>query len=190
MRYDVVLAGVGGQGVLSLAAILGLAADSEGLCVAQAETHGMAQRGGVVVAHLRMADAPLRSSLIARGSAALVVATEPLEGLRQLPFLAAGGVLVASSTPLVNIPDYPPVEEVLARIAALPRSLVLDAEELAREAGSPLAVNVVLAGAASRFLPLAPGSLERAIETRFGAKGDDVVAANRAAFRAGRSAGG
>lgn len=189
MRYDVVLAGVGGQGVLSLGAIIGLAADSEGLCVKQSETHGMAQRGGAVQAHLRLADGPIASALIARGRASMILATEPLEGLRQASFLAGDGVFVSSSNPVENIPDYPPLADVLARIGALPRAVVVDAERLAKDAGSSLAANVVLIGAACRHLPLPAAAVERAIEKRFGAKGEGILAANLAAFRSGQAAG-
>lgn len=190
MKFDIVLAGIGGQGVLSLSTIIAAGADAEGLVAKQSETHGMAQRGGAVVAHLRLADGPIASELVPRGAASMILAMEPLEGLRQLTFLAEDGVLVASANPTLNIPDYPQIEEVLRQIEALPRSLVVDADRLARESGSLLTANVVLIGAASRFLPFDPDTLERCIERRFHSKGERILTANLKAFRAGRAAGG
>lgn len=190
MNYDIVLAGVGGQGVLSVAAVVATAALEEGLAVKQSETHGMSQRGGSVVAHLRLADAPIASDLIAHRSASMVLGLEPLESLRQLAYLAADGVLVTSSKPVTNIPDYPPLDELLAEIRRLPRSVVFDADALARRAGSGRAVNMVMVGAASPFLPLAAGTIERSIAERFRSKGEDVLEVNRKAFRAGRQAAG
>lgn len=186
MRYDVVLAGVGGQGVLSVAAIIASTALAEGLEVKQAETHGMAQRGGAVGAHLRLADRPIASDLVARGTAAMILGMEPLESLRHLPFLAADGVLISASTPFRNLPDYPPLEEVLDSIRALPRSLLVEAEQIARRAGSIHTANVAMVGAASRFLPLPPEAIERAIAERFAAKGEKMLEANLTAFRAAR----
>ena len=188
MRYDIVLAGVGGQGVLSVAAVVAAAALDEGLEVKQSETHGMSQRGGAVVAHLRLADAPIASDLIAHRSASMVLGLEPLESLRQLDYLAADGVLVTSSTPVANIADYPPIEELVTEIRRLPRAVLFDADALARGAGSGRAVNMVMVGAASPFLPLAAESIERSMAARFRGKGEDVLEVNRRAFRAGREA--
>ncbi len=189
MKCDIVLAGVGGQGVLSLSAVIAWSALKEGLRVKQSEVHGMAQRGGAVVANLRLADREIMSDLIPEGSAALVLAMEPLEALRYLRYLAPAGKVVSATAPVVNIPDYPPLDEVLARLRAVPGGAVLvDAERLARAAGSARATNMVIAGAASRYLPIRPETMEHFIETRFAGKGEAAVRQNLAAFRAGREA--
>ncbi len=188
MKHDVVLAGVGGQGVLSVAAILAEAARREGLVVRQGEVHGMSQRGGAVQATLRLADAPIEGDLIARGAADLVLGVEPVEALRYLEYLAPGGRLVTAADPYENVPDYPPIEEVLAAVRAVPGSVLVEAGALAREAGSGRVANVVMVGAASAFLPLPPEVIEACLRDGFAAKGERVVEANLRAFALGRAA--
>jgi indolepyruvate ferredoxin oxidoreductase beta subunit len=189
MKYDIVFAGVGGQGVLSMAAVIGRAAAAEGLAVKESEVHGMAQRGGAVSAHLRFTDGTIASDLIPRGSADMVLSLEPVEALRSLDYLSKRGTLVSSSNAFVNIPDYPDEADMLKRVrAAAPRAVLVDAEGLAREAGDVLASNLVMVGAASRLLPLKVESLEAALAATFRGKGEKVVATNLAAFRAGREA--
>ena len=188
MKYDLLLAGVGGQGVLSLSSIIAWSAMREGLHVTQSELHGMSQRGGAVVAHLRMADTPVASSLVPRGAASLIVSLEPLEGLRYLRYLAPTGVLITATTPLRNIPDYPGLEELLLQIRALPDAVAVDAEHLARSVGLAQATNMVMAGAASHRLPLRAATMEGFITSQFAAKGAKIVDQNLAAFRAGREA--
>jgi indolepyruvate ferredoxin oxidoreductase beta subunit len=189
MKFDIVFAGVGGQGVLSMAAIIGRAAITQGLHAKQSEIHGMAQRGGAVHAHLRLSSGAIASDLIPQGSADLVLSLEPVEGLRYAAWLAPAGTLVTSSVPFANISDYPPSEQLLAAIHLLPNAVVVDAEKLALEAGDVLAVNSVMAGAASWVLPLSVAELEAAITQTFRAKGDWTRDVNLRAFRAGREAG-
>lgn len=188
MNFDIVLAGVGGQGVLSVAAIIGNAAVAEGRFVKLSEVHGMAQRGGAVHSHLRISDRPIESDLISRGAANLVLSLEPVEALRYLDALAASGTMIVAATPVMNIPDYPALESVLERIRALPRAIVVDAERLANEAGDPLALNTVMVGAAAAVLPVKTETLEAAVSEVFARKGSAALAVNRAAFRAGRAA--
>jgi len=188
VKFDVLLAGVGGQGVLSIAAILAEAARREALHLKQAEIHGMAQRGGAVQAGLRLADRPIAGDVIPRGGADLLLATEPVEALRHADHLAPHGTLLTAADPHRNIPDYPPPEEVLGRIRAVPGSIIVEAGRLAGEAGSIRAANVVMVGAASRLLPIPPATILACIEEGFAAKGDRVVAVNRRAFAAGRDA--
>lgn len=190
MKYDIVLAGVGGQGVLSIAAVIATAAMHEKLFVKQSEVHGMAQRGGAVSANLRLADAPVESDLVPRGGARMILSMEPLESLRYLPWLAADGAVVTSTRPMVNIPDYPELEGLLAKIRSLPNATLVDAEKLAKDAGSAQAVNMVMVGAASHRLPIKVATLEQFIEQTFGRKGKAVVEVNLKAFRAGRDAAG
>ncbi|MFP4152574.1 MAG: indolepyruvate oxidoreductase subunit beta [Alkalispirochaeta sp.] len=185
-QVDIILAGVGGQGILSIAAILGHAALSQGLRLKQAEVHGMSQRGGDVQSHLRISDTEIHSDLVPFGGADIVLSVEPLESLRYLPYLKPDGWVVTSITPVRNIPDYPELDAVLREIDALPHSLAVDAEAIAREVKNRLGMNMVMTGAASPFLPLPFDALTRGIAGVFGRKGDEVVAANVAALEAGR----
>ncbi len=187
MKYDMILAGVGGQGVLSMAAIIGLAAAGEGLYLKQTEVHGMAQRGGAVQSHLRIAARPIHSDLIGEGQADMLLSLEPMETLRYVPFLAPDGVIVADRAPVLNIPDYPDLDAVLAALRQFPRVHLLDATGIAQSLRNARASNMVLLGAASVFLPLSAGALERAIGQLFGRKGEAVVTRNVEAFHAGRS---
>jgi indolepyruvate ferredoxin oxidoreductase beta subunit len=188
MKYDIIVAGVGGQGVLSVSAVIASAAMEEGLQVKQSEVHGMAQRGGAVLANLRLSDRPIASDLISHGRASLILGMEPLESLRYLEYLSPGGSVITSIHAVKNIPDYPPLDQVLAAIRRLPHAVLIDGDKLAREAGSLRAVNIVMVGAASRVLPVKAETLERFIATRFRSKGDQVVQQNLHAFRAGREA--
>ena len=185
MKYDIMLAGVGGQGVLSLAALIGRAAVAEGLQVKQSEVHGMAQRGGAVLSHLRLSDQVIASDLIPLGTADMILSMEPLESLRYVAYLAPGGTVVTAADPFVNIPDYPAREEVLAQLKRLPRAVVVEAERLAREAGEVLSKNTVMVGAAAHLLPLRRASFDGAIRQTFEAKGDRALEVNFAAFAAG-----
>ncbi len=188
MKFDIVIAGVGGQGVLSLSAIIASSALKEGLHVKQAEVHGMSQRGGGVVADLRLSDQPIHSNTIPRGTADLILSMEPLESLRYLEFLGPEGHVLSSDDPVQNISDYPPIEEVLAAIKALPHGRLIEAKKLAKQAGSHRATNVVMAGAAAALLPLKHDTLETFIADMFARKGDKVVEVNRKAFEAGLEA--
>jgi len=188
MKYDIILAGVGGQGVLSVSAIIASSAMQEGLLVKQSEVHGMSQRGGAVLANLRLADAPIASDLIPLGSAALILSMEPLESLRYLRYLSPDGALVTSTNPVVNIRDYPDLDGLLATVRSLPCARLVDGEKLARAAGSARATNMVMVGAASHRLPVKVETLEQFIRTTFASKGEKIVETNLKAFRAGREA--
>jgi indolepyruvate ferredoxin oxidoreductase beta subunit len=190
MKYDIILAGVGGQGVLSVSAIIASSAMKEGLAVKQSEVHGMSQRGGAVLANLRLSDRPIASDLIPRGSAAMILSMEPLESLRYLEFLAEDGTVITATNPVANIPDYPPIDEVLGRVRSLPHTVTVDAESLARKAGSARATNMVMVGAASPLLPVAFETIEHFVQTIFANKGARVVETNLKALHAGRAAAG
>ena len=185
MTYNILLAGVGGQGVLSLAAVIAKAAMAAGLEVRQSEVHGMSQRGGGVQAHLRIADGPVYSDLIPSGGADMILSMEPLEALRDLPFLRPDGVVVTASEPVVNIPDYPDLESVLAAIRALPSAKIVDAEEIAKQAGNPKAVNMALVGAAGTWLPLFEEVIADSVRDMFARKDPRVIDANMKALALG-----
>ncbi len=187
-EQDVILAGVGGQGILTVAQAISGAAAKRGWQIKQAEVHGMAQRGGSVQSHLRLSERPIYSDLIPTGQASLLIAVEPLEALRYRHHLHEGGALVAGINPFVNIGNYPPVESVLERLAAHPRHVLIDAERIARAAGSGRAANSAVLGAASLFLDIEPNELEDSVAGVMAAKGEQVVEVNRRAFRFGRHA--
>ena len=188
MKCDVILAGVGGQGTLSIAAIIAQAAVHEGLTARQSEVHGMAQRGGAVLAHLRMSDSRISSDLVPRGGADLVISMEPLESLRYASWLAPSGALVSSAEPLINIGNYPELADITAAIKNFPLWRLLEASALAKEAGLAKAVNMVMVGAASPFLPVRAETLEKTIAAMFASKDAAVIAANTKAFYLGREA--
>jgi indolepyruvate ferredoxin oxidoreductase beta subunit len=186
VKLDLVLAGVGGQGVVSLGVIVAAAAQREGYTVQLSEVHGMAQRGGSVMATLRIADRSIPGALVPAGTADFVVATEPLEALRYVGLLSPDGVVVTASEPHVNMANYPDGAELMERIQQLPRAIIVDSRRLARQAGGTKSANLVIVGALSRLLPLAVEGIEDFIRERFAAKGPAVVETNLKAFRAGR----
>ncbi|MFA8300870.1 MAG: indolepyruvate oxidoreductase subunit beta [Hyphomicrobiales bacterium] len=186
MKRDIILAGVGGQGILSIAATIGTAAIEDGLHLKQAEVHGMSQRGGDVQSHLRIGSNEIASDLIPKGKADLIISVEPMESLRYLPYLSKEGWVITNSTPFNNITDYPEMEEVTKAIEALPNFVMLDAEQIAKDLGSPRSANIVVLGAASPFLGIEVEKFENAIRAIFGSKGQEVVDVNLAAFNAGR----
>jgi len=178
---------VGGQGILSIAFVIDNAALAEGLSFKQAEVHGMAQRGGAVQSHMRLSSERIWSDLIPRGEADMILSVEPLETLRYLEYPRPDGIVVTSSTPYINIPDYPPVESILAEIRNVGTCVIVDSEKIAKEAGTSKAQNTVMLGAASKHLILKEATLRRFIEVLFKARGESVVQANLKAFELGRT---
>jgi len=188
MKRDIILAGVGGQGILSIAAVIGMAAVESGLHLKQAEVHGMSQRGGAVQSHLRISDRSVASDLIPEGGCDMILSVEPMEALRYLPFLAGEGWIVTSSKPFRNISDYPDTEELIREIRRVRNHVIVDADEIAREVGSQKVSNIVMLGAASGMLGLSIESLKGAIGALFGRKGEEVVRLNIRALEAGQNA--
>ena len=155
MKADIILSGVGGQGILSIAAVIGEAALKEGLYMKQAEVHGMSQRGGDVQSNLRLSDQPIASDLIPLGQADLIISLEPMEALRYLPYLK------------------------------LPHKVVLDVEAIAKEVGSVRAANIVMLGAAAPFIGIEYDKIADGIRRIFGRKGEEIVEMNLKALKAG-----
>ncbi len=185
MKIDIVLAGVGGQGILSIATILGAAALKENLYIKQAEVHGMSQRGGDVQSNLRISSNPICSDLIPEGGADLIISLEPMEALRYIPFLSKDGWIVTNTAPFINIPNYPEMEKVTEALNACPNVVAFNMDEMAKEVASPRASNMVLLGAAAPFMNIEIEKIEDGIRTIFGAKGEAMVEMNIKAFRAG-----
>ncbi|MCX6224108.1 MAG: indolepyruvate oxidoreductase subunit beta [Bacteroidia bacterium] len=186
MKTDIILAGVGGQGILTIAAAIGFASLHEHKFVKQAEVHGMSQRGGAVQSHLRISDNPVFSDLIPLGTADLILSVEPMEALRYLPYLAINGWVVTNSVPFENITDYPSITRIQEELRALPNSVWLNADQFAKDCHSPKSSNIVMLGAASGYLGLGIDSLRVGVEQVFRRKGKDVVEANIRALEAGR----
>ena len=188
MKTDIILCGVGGQGILSIATIIGEAAMNENLYIKQAEVHGMSQRGGDVQSNLRISSEPIASDLIARGGADVIISMEPMEALRYLPFLKKEGWIITSATPFVNIPNYPDMEVINGDLAKLPNVISIDIEQMAKDNGVPRSANVILLGAAQKALGIEYEKLEEAIRRVFARKGDAIVEANIKALALGREA--
>lgn len=188
MKQDIILAGVGGQGILSIAYVIDNAALKEGLSFKQAEVHGMAQRGGAVQSHLRLSRETIFSDLIPKGVADMILSVEPLESIRYFDYLAPEGIVVTSSSPFVNIPDYPDLDKILAKVRSVPRYVIVDSAKLAQEAGFARAQNMVMLGAASVHLILEEKNLQEYIRELFKRRGEKIVDINLKAFQLGREA--
>ncbi len=188
MKTDIILSGVGGQGILSIAAVIGQAAVGMGLYMKQAEVHGMSQRGGAVQSHLRLSDQAIASDLIPEGKADLIISLEPMESLRYLPFLnPENGVIVSSLKPFVNIPAYPEIASVLDEIKKF-KNVLLDVNEMALKLGSGRMANIVMLGASSPFIGIPFEKIEEGVRQIFARKGEDMVEMNINALKAGRDA--
>lgn len=186
MKTDIILCGVGGQGILSIATIIGEAALKENLFIKQAEVHGMSQRGGDVQSNLRISSEPIHSDLIPKGAADVIISMEPMEALRYLPFLKKDGWIITSSTPFVNIPNYPDIEVIKADLKKLQNVVLIDIEQLAKDTGVARSANVILLGAAQRALGIEYDKLEEAVRRVFERKGEAVVEANIKALAIGK----
>jgi len=185
--FNILISGVGGQGVVLASYVLSQTALAEGFDVKQSEVHGMAQRGGCVTGHLRLGER-VYSSLITPGTADVLLAFESVEAARYLHWLRPGGVVVYntvhlnSSTVSAGLDTYP--EDIDARIAEdWPNVRALDASALAAQAGTVKAANVVMLGAVSSALPFGADAMEAVIRRSVPPKTIDV---NLEAFRLGR----
>ncbi len=187
MKKNIILAGVGGQGILSIATVIGEAATEAGLHLKQAEVHGMSQRGGDVQSNLRLSTEEIYSDLIPQGQADIIIAMEPMEALRYVPYLAPDGWVITSSEPFINIPNYPDPETIQADLAKLPHVKSLPIDTLAKENKVPRSANMILLGMAAEALEiLSPEQLRAAIGRIFARKGEAVVEANYKAFELGK----
>ncbi|MDE5609549.1 MAG: indolepyruvate oxidoreductase subunit beta [Bacteroidales bacterium] len=186
MKKDIILAGVGGQGILSIATVIGRAAVANGMYLKQAEVHGMSQRGGDVQSHLRISTEPICSDLIPEGKADLIISVEPMESLRYLPMLHADGWVITNNVPFKNVPDYPSDADLEKAMKSVKNMIAFNADQLAKEIGSPRSANMVILGAAADKLGLPYEEFEKAVAAIFAAKGEDIVSANLKAMASGR----
>lgn len=186
MKRDIILSGVGGQGILSIANVIGMAAIEAGLFIKQAEVHGMSQRGGDVQSNLRLSDREIASDLIPQGQCDMILSVEPMESLRYLPMLAPEGWLITNNKPFINIPNYPDMKDVMKEIESIPNHIVIDADQLAKEMGSVRSANMVILGAAAPFLGIEMSMLEKAIADVFSTKGKKIIDLNLKAFGVGK----
>lgn len=186
---DLVIVGVGGQGVILISDVLGRAAVLTGKPVCGAETHGMAQRGGSVINHTRIGCS--FSPLVALGGADVLLALEPGEALRFARYLSPEGVALVNTRPVfpatvtAGLASYPPIPKILSSLSEhCSRVLDMDATALAGKAGTAQAMNVVMLGALSRFIPLSEESilqcLAQVVPARF-------LEANKRAFALGKA---
>ncbi len=187
MKTDIILCGVGGQGILSIATIIGEAALNENLNIKQAEVHGMSQRGGDVQSNLRISSNQINSDLIGLGQADVIISMEPMEALRYLPYLNKNGWIITSSAPFINIPNYPDIEKIKANLDKIKNVIMLDIEQLAKDNGIPRSANVILLGAAQKALGIEYDKLQGAIQRVFARKGESVVDANLKALEIGKN---
>lgn len=187
MKKDIILAGVGGQGILSIASCIGIAAVEKNLYLKQAEVHGMSQRGGDVQSHLRLSSDEIASDLIPEGKADMIISVEPMEALRYLPMLSKDGVIITASEPFININNYPAVEEIYAELKKH-NAIIIDADNIAKECGNVRAANMVIFGAAVPALEIDMETIENSIRKQFGSKGEDVINLNLKAVKAGYEA--
>ncbi|MBN1296040.1 indolepyruvate oxidoreductase subunit beta [bacterium] len=185
MKRDLILSGVGGQGILSISFLICHAALEHGLRFKQAEVHGMAQRGGAVQSHLRLSDTIIHSDLIPSGQAHLILSVEPLEVFRYLPYLRPDGIVITATEPFINIPNYPESATLDGWLNQLPRKILIDAKGIAQQIGNPRVANTVILGASAPTLGFEPGAFDTGLDVLFGKKGDKIVAVNREAVRAG-----
>ena len=179
MKCDVIIVGVGGQGILLTSNVISDAALASGFDVKKSETHGMAQRGGSVVTHVRIGD-KVNSILIPKGEADILIASEPVEALRYMDYLGPKGIAIVNSTP-IKVPSYPDMSQVYAELNKQ-GALVFDALAVAKKAGHPLTQNTVLIGAASKYLPMKEDMIIEAIKENVSKKLEE----NLRAFELGR----
>jgi len=188
MKTDIILAGVGGQGILSIAGSISMAALNNDLDIKQSEVHGMSQRGGAVQSNLRISDKKIASDLIPKGKVDIILSVEPMEALRYIPFLKEGGWIVTSSNPFKNIEDYPEIEDIYTELRTHKNLILIDSEKIASKIGSKLASNIVMLGAATPFINMSFESVEEGVKQIFARKGEMIIQKNINALKAGRDA--
>lgn len=189
-KYDLLIVGVGGQGVILASDIIGRAAVAEGLSIRAAETHGMAQRGGAVENHVRIGCK--YGTLIPYQGADCLMSMEPLEALRFAKYINPKGIAIINTEPIVPVTVatgkvlYPEVDVIIEKMKGICADVKAENfTALAKKAGAAQALNVVMIGAVSKYLPLSPEILKEVIARSVPPK---TVAVNLKAFDLGRDA--
>lgn len=186
---NIMIVGVGGQGSLLASKLLGKLLLTRGYDVKVSEVHGMSQRGGDVQSNLRLSRERIWSDLIPKGGCDLILSLEPMEALRYLPWLAPDGWIVTNTTPFVNIPNYPEMDDIHKELASVGRVVSVDCDAIAKDVGSPKSANMVLLGASASVMEIIdPEKLREGIAEVFARKGEKIVEMNIAAFNAGLEA--
>jgi indolepyruvate ferredoxin oxidoreductase beta subunit len=185
MKKDIILAGVGGQGILTVAAVIGYAALSSNLYVKQSEVHGMSQRGGDVQSHLRISDKEIASDLIPMGKADMIISLEPMEALRYLPMLAQDGMIITNTTPFINIPNYPDLNDILKILKGIHNSITIDADNIAKELKISRSANMIILGKAINYLDIPFEKFNESIKFMFAKKDENIINANILALKTG-----
>jgi indolepyruvate ferredoxin oxidoreductase beta subunit len=188
MKQDIILAGVGGQGILLMARVLIQSARKQGLQYKQPEVHGMSQRGGPVYSHLRLSENKIWSDLIPKGEADMIIGIEPMEALRYTGYLSQKAMIISSTIPVKNIPNYPEIDSIINKIKSYENHILLDTERLAKEAGSAKSLNIVMIGAASHYLIIEKANLLKAITELFSSKEKRIIDVNLKAYEYGKEA--
>jgi len=188
MKRDIILAGVGGQGILSISYLICNAALDRGWNFKQAEVHGMAQRGGAVQSHLRISDQPIQADLIPQGCADIILSVEPMEVFRYIQYLHSDGIVVTSTEPYKNIPNYPEQDYLMSLFEPIKSKVLVDSKKIAKECGSHRSQNIVMLGAGIPTLGFDVNEFDKHLEALFGRKGEKIVQVNKDAIRAGYQA--
>jgi indolepyruvate ferredoxin oxidoreductase, beta subunit len=189
MEKNLILCGVGGQGILSISFVICNAALEKGWNFKQAEVHGMAQRGGAVQSHLRIASSPIASDLIPTGQADLILSVEPLEVFRYIDYLKPDGMVITSNVPYVNISNYPDESQIASLLDRLPNKIVVNSKEIAQSIGSTRIQNIIMLGTAAPILGFKPEDFYPSLEQLFQRKGDKIVQMNKDAVLKGYELG-
>jgi indolepyruvate ferredoxin oxidoreductase, beta subunit len=189
MKKDIILSGVGGQGILSIANLIGIAALKNSLFLKQSEVHGMSQRGGAVQSHLRISDKEIASDLIPKGEVDLIISVEPMESLRYLPWLRPEGWLITNTKPFINIDNYPEWDSIISELVKIKNHILIDADKIANEIGSGRSSNIVILGAAMKFIDLPFEYVLAGINKVFESKGKEIIELNICALTEGKKAG-
>jgi len=166
MKSDILIVGVGGQGIILTSDIISKAALKDGFNVKKAETHGMAQRGGSVITHVRISNSDIYSPLIPKGKVDVLIGFEPMEALRYMGYINRkneNSIMIVNRNP-IEIENYPDINEIISEIKRHRNSIILNALELANKAGNVLTQNIVMLGAASRYLPIDRDTLKETIK--------------------------
>lgn len=183
----VIVAGVGGQGAITVSQLILGAAWKSGYYTLQSEVHGMSQRGGSVNAQILFDKKEVTSPVIMEGRGDLLIGLEPLETLRYLNLLDEGAFVISSVSPIKNMMTYPEIGKIIAELKKIPGVLLIDTEKLSVELDNKNAGNMILLGVASKHLPFEDNTWYEVINERFEGKSEVLIKKNIEAFEYGKN---